>query len=439
MDELEDGMGFEQRPERLKWANLIVRGLDRLKGGRAFVLDEGALIREAIQETGLDDFGDEAFLEPLSILCEVSRTGKPLSAFGRYCLRHEVRNRLINRLKIQADLWMHPEILDEAIERPVFILGLPRTGMTFLQRLLALDPANRTPRLWETFEPSPPPHRITYQTDPRIAKAEKKLKIVNRVMPMLRVMHELDAELPEDCISLMANGLVSWWFALLFDETYERWLRTQDLTDAYRFHKRQLKLLQWHCRAERWVLQAAWHLHGLEWLLKVYPDARIVMTHRDTLEALPSFASLVTSLRAATYTMVDPCKIALGLAEELSGWATRAMSVRRLAELNGKGAAFIDVAYTDLLADPVGIIEEIYGEYDLDLTREVKKRMNLYLRTNPGGKHGVHRYSLEQFGLEASAERKRFQSYHQSCGLGDSTHLPGPLHAETRHAAQPEP
>lgn len=417
-------MGFQHRPESLKWANLIVRGLDRLKGGRVFVLEEEALIREATQETDLDDLGDQAFLEPLSILCQISRTGRPLTAFGRYCLRHEVRARLINRLKIHADLWMHPEIRQEKIDRPIFLVGLPRSGMTLLHRLLGLDPANRTPRLWETFEPSPPPHRITYRTDPRIAKVEKQLKIVNSAIPTLRVMHELDAEFPEDCTSLMANGLVSGWFSILFDEAYEQWLRGRDLTDAYRFHKQQLQLMQWHCRAERWVLKAAWHLHGLFWLLRVYPDARIIMTHRDPLEALPSYASLITTLRRAMYTIVDPRRIALGLAEELSGWVHRAMSIRRLAERNGSGAVFIDVPYSDLRSDPVGIVQDIYGELGLELTREVRKRMQINLQRHPEGKHGRHRYTFEQFGLRGSTELERFRPYRERHGFADPPGVP---------------
>lgn len=401
------------RYEPLKWANRIIRGLDRLKRGRFLVLEEEGLIREATQATGLDDFGDQAFLEPLSILCQSARSGKPLSAFGRYCLQHDLRTRLINRLSVQDDLSMHPEILEERIEQPLFILGLPGTGKTLLHRLLALDPANRTPRFWEAFEPSPPPHRITYRTDPRIDRAEKRLKNLKRLIPGLRTVHELGAELPGDCVFLMANSLVSWWFAMLFDGPYAQWLRNQDLTDAYRFHKRHLQLLQWHCRAERWVLKSAWHLHGLAWLLKVYPDARIIMTHRDPLEALPSFASLVTTLRAAMYLMADPRKIALESAEEWSGWVHRALSVRRLAETNGKGAAFIDLPHRGLRTDPVGIIKGIYEKFGLDLKPEFRKRVEVYLRMHPEGGQPLHLDSLEHFGLEASTMKSRSRLYRE--------------------------
>jgi hypothetical protein len=427
-------MEFDRGPQALRWANLIVRGLDRLKGGRILVLEEEALLREAMWETGLEDYGDQALLEPLSVLCQFSRTDKPMSAFGRYFLRSNVRARLINRLNIQGDLCMHPEILEERIEKPIFIVGLPGTGMTILHRLLALDPANRTPRFWESIEPSPPPHRITYRTDPRIARAEKRLKNLKRLVPGLRTVHELGAELPGDCISLMANGLVSWWFGLLYGEAYARWLRARDLTDAYRLHKGQLQLLQWHCRAERWVLRAAWHLHGLPWLLKVYPDARIIMTHRDPLEVLPSCASRVTTLRAAMFATVDPCRIALGLMEELSGWVNCALSSRRLAETNGKGAAFVDVPHHGLRSDPLAVIEGIYEEFGLDLTREVRKRMQVYLGRNPEGKHGLHCCSLEQFGLEASRVKMRFRRYRESYGSHQYAERIGPLHKDARHA-----
>jgi hypothetical protein len=393
-------MGLHHRPESLKWANVIVRGLDRLKGSRLFALEEEALIREAVQETGLHDLGDEAFLEPLRILCEGSRTGRPLSAFGRLCLRSDILTRLKNRLKIEGDLWLHPEILEEEIEAPIFILGLPETGMTLLHRLLALDPSNRTPRLWETFEPSPPPHRISYRTDPRIARTAKKLKIVDHAIPKLRTLYELDAELPEECIALMANDLVSWWFALLLDDGYVHWLDEQDLTRAYRLHRRQLQLLQWHCRADRWVLKSPWHLHGLEWLLRVYPDARIIMTHRDPLEAMTSYTGLVTTLRAAFYGSAESCEIARWLAEEVSEWVDGAMQIRRATETNGQGIAFMDVLYTDLTVNPLTTIERIYEWLGLELTRAVRKRIQVHLRNHPGRRRRRRGHSREPFGLE---------------------------------------
>jgi hypothetical protein len=293
--------------------------------------------------------------------------------------------------------------------------------------------------LWETFEPSPPPHRITYHSDPRIARAEKKLKIVDHAIPILKTMHALDAELPEECIALMANDLVSWWFALLLDSGYVEWLDAQDLARAYRLHRRQLQLLQWHCKADRWVLKAAWHLHGLEWLLRTYPDARIIMTHRDPLEALPSYASLVTTLRAAFHGRAENCEIAGWLVEELSGWADRAMHVRRAAETNGQGIVFIDVHYADLIKSPLETIQEIYEGLGFELSGTVRKRMQVYLRKSSQRKDRQHSYSLEQCGLEDLEERKRFRLYCERYGITGSTHLPGPRHEEVRHASQPDP
>jgi hypothetical protein len=273
--------------------------------------------------------------------------------------------------------------------------------------------------LWETFEPSPPPHRISYRTDPRIARTAKKLKVVDHAIPMLRTLHELDAELPEECIALMANDLVSWWFALLLEDGYVHWLNEQDLTRTYRLHRRQLQLLQWHCRADRWVLKSAWHLHGLEWLLRVYPDARIIMTHRDPLEAIPSYAGLVTTLRAAFYGSAESCDIVRWLAEEVSGWVDSAMQIRRATETNGQGIAFMDVLYTDLTINPLGTIERIYEWLGLELTRAVRKRIQVHLRSHPGKKRRRRGHSLEPFGLEDLEAQRTLRLFYERYGTHD--------------------
>ena len=259
---------------------------------------------------------------------------------------------------------------------------------------------------------------MTYRYDPRIDKLEKKLQTLETVLPGFNTIHELGPELPEECIALMANDFVSWWFAILYESAYSEWLEAQDLTHAYRLHKQQLQLLQWHCRAARWVLKSSWHLHGLEWLLRVYPDARIIMTHRSPLEVLPSYASLVTTLQATLYDQVDRVGVARELARVLGGWVDRAAIVRGTAErVEIAQGTFLDVHYADLVAEPMEIVEQIYGRFRLELTHKAKDRMHRFLIGNPQNKVGIHRYVFGEFGLDVDVERERFRSYCERYGI----------------------
>ncbi len=405
------------RPGAFKIISSIIRFLDRF-GGRTLAQDEEKLIRKARKKTGLQDFGDDSFREPLRILCELTRSGKVMSAAGRLLMKDTLLGSLMNKLKIQAEISAHPEILEEQIREPIIILGLPRTGSTPIQRLLALDPGFRTPRNWEMSGPVPPPEPETYETDPRIDKEDKNWKFLYYLIPSLKAIHESSGNMPEECIQMMRNDLISWWFILVTGDEYVDWLLDQDFTLAYQLHKRQLQLLQWKFPKKRWLLKAPTHIYGLSEMLQVYPDARVVQLHRDPFEVLPSVASLFTHMRGALYEEIDPAAIAdewLHLGVKL---VERGIEVREKEKKKKDGTVlFHDILYPDFMADPIKSVRKMYSALGIELNPEAEGNMRRYFDENPQGKHGKHRYNLEQFGLDAKEIKKLYGPYCKRFGI----------------------
>ena len=256
-----------------------------------------------------------------------------LNLMGRVAAREDLTRMLSNRLRLERDRHLHPEIAAEEIRRPLFIAGLPRSGSTLLYNLLAQDPANRVPLNWETMYPSPPPERATHETDPRGAQADRQIRWFGRLQPEFRKIHPVAARLPEECVVILSHTFYSFQFSsMYFVPSYQSWLERQDLRPAYHFHRRFLQHLQWRCRAERWVLKAPPHLPALDALFAVYPDAGLILTHRDPLEVVASVASLHAVLRSAFSDAVEPAAVGPEVSRMLADDIARGMQAldRRL-------------------------------------------------------------------------------------------------------------
>lgn len=398
--------------------NAVGRALRRI-GLDPVRLEEDALLSKAVQRTGLDDFGDDSFREPLRVILASFDREVPATFVARIFVRDQFLLRLTNRLRIQHTLKVYPEIAHQSVDRPMFICGLPRTGSTLLHRLLAEDPANRVPRAWEIDNPVPPPDAVTYKTDPRIRQVERRLAILNFLAPSFRTIHNLSAKSPEECIQLMANDFTGIYFLVALDlPSYRRWFYDQDLTHAYRLHKRQLQLLQFRYRGTRWVLKAPQHLTGLQSLLKVYPDACVVQLHRDPLKAVPSCVSLIATMRSAFYDNVQPNTVGDEWLTDLARSVQRGMQARVCAKANPAcSARFIDLHYRDLVEQPLLAVRQIYDTFGYELTEETVERMGAFLSTHPQHQHGKHHYMLEEFGLNASDVRERFSTYCEHFGV----------------------
>ena len=384
-------------------------------------LDEKILLGKACKRVGLDDFGDDSFLEPLRLLLNSYETEAELNFIGRICVQNDILRLLGNRLRLVEDRKRFPEIAAEIIRRPLFITGLPRSGTTFLHALLAQDPAHRAPQVWEVMYPSPPPEKGSYDSDRRIAKTQLQLKSIDFLMPDFKAVHLIDARLPQECIAITNHDFRSHVFeSMYFVPSYRTWYDGQDKRPAYEFHRRFLQHLQWRCPGKGWVLKAPSHLLGLRALFQVYPDAAIVLTHRDPLKVLPSCASFTEVLRGAFTDHID--KRVLGH-EVMSRWEEGArLAIECRQGKNGlPGERFFDVHYSELVRSPISVVRRLYRHFDLELTDRAEQAMRRFAAENPKDKGGVHRYSLEEFGLNPEVEKRRFQFYLDSLGIEPET------------------
>ncbi len=382
-------------------------------------LDEKTLLDKACKRAGLDDFGDTSFLEAFRVLLQAYRTEAEFNFIGRVCVQSDTIRTLDNRLRLVADRRRYPAIADEVIRRPLFITGLPRSGTTFLHALLAQDPDHRAPQVWEVMHPSPPPETASYAFDRRIATTARELRWIDILMPDFKTVHLIDARLPQECIAITSHDFRSYTFESMYHvPSYRAWHDLQDKRPEYEFHRHFLQHLQWRCPGKRWVLKAPSHLLTLEGLIKVYPDADIILTHRDPLKVLPSCASFTEVLRRAFSDCVDKVSLAQEVRQRWEEGAGLAVQYRQIPGLQKQ---IFDVRYPELVRDPLSMVQRLYEHFDLELTPAAKRAMQQFLGANPKNKEGVHRYSLEEFGLDPAEERRRFQFYLDFFGLEPET------------------
>jgi hypothetical protein len=382
-------------------------------------LDERTLIDKSCKRTGLDDFGDTSFLEAFRVLLKAYETEAEFNFIGRVCVHSDTVRTLDNRLRLVADRRRHAAIAEEVIRRPLFITGLPRSGTTFLHALLAQDPDHRAPQVWEVMHPSPPPEAASYARDRRIAITARELKWIDILMPDFKTVHLIDARLPQECIAITNHDFRSYTFESMYHvPSYRAWHDVQDKRPEYEFHRHFLQHLQWRTPGKRWVLKAPSHLLALDGLLQVYPDAGIILTHRDPLKVLPSCASFTEVLRRAFSDCVDKVSLAQEVRQRWEEGAGLAVKYRQMPGLQKQ---FFDVRYSDLIRNPMSMVQRLYEHFDLELTSAAEGAMQQFLQANPKNKGGVHRYSLEEFGLNPEEERRRFQFYLDFFGLEPET------------------
>jgi hypothetical protein len=397
---------------------LPVRALNRAgaalgaAGWRLPSLVPEALLGAAQRRTRLSDFGDPFFRDGLARLSESFEREAHLTTLGRVMARSDVLRLLENRLRMQDVLRRHPEIEAAPVERPIFVLGLPRTGTSILHELLAQDPASRVPLTWEAMHPWPPPERASYDSDPRIAQVEQHLSGIDRLLPDFKRMHPMGALLPQECVALTAHD-----FATMIHHTshrvpsYQDWLESVDHRPVYAAHRRQLQYLQWRCPGSPWVLKSPAHLWTLDALLEVYPDARLVFTHRDPLSVIASLVSLIATLRSLASDRVDPHEIGADWSARLADGLSRAMGVRERLALGE--ARVVDVHFGALVGNEIETVRGIYERFGLALSPEAEARMRRFLAANPKDKHGAHRYELGFAGLDRAHERRRYAAYQE--------------------------
>jgi hypothetical protein len=370
-------------------------------------LDYDHLLHAARRRTGLYELGPWPIAEPLSRLLESYNKESHLTMLGRITVRELVVSLLENLLLLDAELDQDSRITEQRIEAPTFIIGLPRTGTTLLHGLMSVDPENRVPRTWEVMYPA------SFANDPAgIAGARDKtaarLAWANRLAPQFKKIHPIAPDLPQECIAITAQVFMSIQFHTTHDvPSYEDWFEGNSQALAYAFHRRLLQHLQARRPGQRWVLKAPGHLFALEELLSCYPDARIVQTHRDPLCVMASMASHATTLRRAFSDRADPERIAADWSHRWSSGLSRFLAARDSSDSH----RFLDVSYSDIEARPRDTMAVIYDFLGWRFTQAAQTAMAAFLDANPKNKHGVHSYSLSEFGLDRERELARFADY----------------------------
>jgi hypothetical protein len=399
-------------PLALRLFNGLLAGTDAL-GIHLARIDVDSMLRTASQQTGLTDFGSDYFRGPLARLCKSLQHDAHLTGMGRIVARQGLLRLLENRLHFVELFKQHPEITEQEISQPLFILGMPRTGTTSLHELMALDPQFRVPLSWEVAHPFPPPQTATYHTDPRIALVQKELDQVDKILPNFKDMHPMGAQLPQECVALFAHDFVSMIFDVQFRLTqYQAWLIQEDMTEVFKNHRRWLQLLQWKCPGDTWVLKSPQYLWNIEDMLREYPDARVIQAHRDPVKVAVSVGNLTATLRGMASNDVDLQECSQHYADLLDYGTRKTLAARDKGLLLPERV--IDVQFTEFRKDPVAAVRVIYDFFGLEFNQLTAQRMQSFLDSGQeAGRHGKHHYDLAASGLDLQRERARFAHYQQ--------------------------
>jgi hypothetical protein len=409
-------------PDRGSWVEkLIAAGRGLGDDGRSMVsLRADELLAAASAATGLTDFGDDWFREPLQRLCTALDEEAELHLAGRIRARAELQVILQNRLRL-VDLWgQQPEIDDEVVRAPIIVTGLGRSGTTLLHELLGCDPDNRPALLWELLHtvPGAVSRKIGAETSRRewIAAADSEIKLMDEMVPAFTSMHENGGGLPTECIFAFAHQFSSDLFTGLYNvPSYTIWKSGLDQAPIYRWHRRMLQTLQWAEPTERWVVKAPSHLSALPLVFAAYPDARVVMTHRDPLRVVGSLADLMATLhwmhsdRVAYDGLVE--FMCMGVEVQMNGVSAE----RRSGTLPEEQIS--DVRYTDLTTDPVGTIARLYGGWGLELSPAAESRIRQYVDARHHGRSRGHDYRFEDTGLDLAQHRALVWEYQEQFGV----------------------
>jgi Sulfotransferase family len=379
-------------------------------------LDEAGLIAAARRRTGLEHFVDESFRTPMRRLLRSLEEEADLHLLGRSVMRSSVIRALECRLRLENLCDLHEEIAEIQVERPIFIAGLQRTGTTKLHRLLSMDPRLRAISAAEALNPAPlgrPIRDEPGELERRVAIARTAERGMRYMSPSLFAIHPIEAEAPEEDVFLLDATFISGAVdASLHVPAYTKWIREIDQTDAYRYFRRLIALLLWQ-RQGRYLGKTPHHLENLDALLAVFPDAKIIHTHRDPQKVVPSFSSMMAHAGAMLAKEVDPIRVGRRVFDQTTNSVTRAIEVRDRAP----AGAVIDVHYEDLVRDPLKEIRRIYDFVEMDFAPEVAGAMQGWMAANPKHKNGPHRYRLEDFGLEAGELEQGFERYRNRFGV----------------------
>ncbi|MGB1051705.1 MAG: sulfotransferase family protein [Chitinophagales bacterium] len=402
---------FIERSRGLNIMNGAGKFLNRL-GFPIYNLDARSIVKKAKKDANYAGEVSNELIVGLEQLVHSINKESRINAFGSIALKGLLKRTLTSRLKVEQSLYDNPDILQSKITAPVFIIGMPRTGTTILHSLLHEDVNHRSPLAWECLLPSPVPEPSTFSDNPQLNTIKKEFGQLFKLVPDFQKKHHMTAESPQECIGITALDFNSFQTcAQVYIPSYLKWFAEEsDQLQTMRFHRRFLQYLEsGGVRSERWLLKTPVHMMRLSALFEVYPDARIIMTHRDPAKVVPSAASLISSVRSLYSDYEDPARSGM---EQLDFWKMsfdRFMADR--AQLN-KENQILDLHFNDFVQDQMACVDKIYSYFDWSLDDASRSKMKDFLASNPKGKHGSHEYCLEDFNLTQSQVSEEFKEYY---------------------------
>jgi hypothetical protein len=370
--------------------------------------DEDALVEGARRATGLYDFGEDAFRVPLRHLLEIVR-GVQLTALARVAVRSTLLKALTNRLQAIAYLKQHPQVLEHRIERPIFILGFPRTGTTLIQNLLALSPAHRALQFWELQNPVPLHPDPAIDRAKRLRIGELTLKVAYFAAPEMEYIHAIRATTHEECWPLFTTtfAVLNYDLSSGFSE-FGDWLVHQDMRGPYAEYKRMLQILVHQQPDRNLVLKCPEHLWFVDSILDVFPDARIIWTHRDPVASVASYSSLVSMNRRLLYGGFEPEAIGRHIQARFREGVDRAMDAR---DRSGKPDQFFDVDFRSLVKDTPATLRRLKAWLGIPHGPHEEAIMRSFLGEERVDKRGAHKYSPSTFGLDPAQVHAEYARY----------------------------
>ena len=378
-------------------------------------LDAESIVDEARERASLRDFGDESFREPMRRMLEAYEKEADLNENGRMAQRDRTVGLLVNRLRVQNWLERHPEIHDEELRVPAVVCGLPRTGTTMLHRLLASDPDTFAAFWYECRYPAPFEGNDWTLEDARIPAAQEEVRQTLEAVPGLASVHPWDPMAPDEEIMLLENTFMAWMpEAHANVPEFGHWQRAQDRRPAYEYLKTLLRFLQWQKRragspAQRWVLKAPFHLGVVDVLLEAFPDAKVVQSHRDPFETIPSICSLQLFLWQLGSDDPDPLAVGRLWGDNWKHALRHALEMRE-ARFPDR---FIDIWYRDVAADPVGQVRLVYEATERSLSDEAAAQVERWAQENRRENHPPHEYTMEKFGFTEAQLAEDFRAYRE--------------------------
>ena len=384
------------------------------KSGFGRHLDADRMIAAAKRKTGLSDFGDEWFIEPLRVLVEAINEEARLHPLGTMVQNTRMVSALCTRLRAEQLLSEKPHLRDTEVGKIVLIAGLQRTGTTVLHRLIGADPKVRALRSWETLNPLPVPGEGMADTHIRKKQAKRAEKALRFMAPEFFAIHPIEHDAPEEDILLLDLSFMSQTpEATMQVPTYAKWLEKQDHTKSYQFMHTMLQLLHMQRPGDHWILKTPHHMEHLDVIANVFPDVFVVQTHRDPKKSIASFCSMVAHSRGILSDQVDPGEIAEHWIRKSLRMMKRSMEVRK----SSKNLRFIDISYYDLIKDPIGEVRKIHEWADIAMGEDTEKAIEDMHRGNAKDRFGRHVYQSKSFGLDEAELDRRCEFYRQAYGI----------------------